>query len=210
MPELWKRSTYFGGPMLTFMETIDLIMVVGLLTFPSILFFTLLHSKVLRFNDFFKFVLYSNNLAVNYASDLVEEYKITIFAPNIIGVFANTVEKVYTIFKVSGTVISMLLTYHLTLLVISAVGLGILKISKSRVFLAFLGEIVTNWALISGNLLFIYLLSNLYISLKHAMLLIMVFIVILYLLIMSYFVVAQSVKTYVEGARLWKKSVSSD
>jgi hypothetical protein len=186
------------------MQTDLIWLVIGLIIFPLTVLLYLLKSKI-KISEFFKFIATSEDLAVNYNMQLVDLYKTIVFIPNIVGAFADIYSKFYSILSLPGETILQLLFYHLALLVLSSVGIGLLRIAESRVLLVFLGELVSNWAFISGTLLFVSLLYNLTSSIGLALVASMNLAILLFLLLTIYFVLAKSSKTYLCGAEGWRQ-----
>ena len=171
------------------------------------MFLYLLKSKI-KIREFFKFIATSEDLAVNYNKQLVDLYKTIVFIPNIVGAFADILTKFYSILNIPEGTVVQLLFYHLALLVLSSVGIGLLAIAESRVLLVFLGELVSNWAFISGTLLFVNLLYNLASSIGLVLVASMNLAILLFLLLTIYFVLVKSSETYLRGAETWNPKTS--
>jgi hypothetical protein len=139
---------------------------------------------------------------------LVDLYKTIVFIPNIVGAFANILTKFYSSLNLPEGAVLQLLFYHLALLVLSSVGIGLLRIAESRVLLVFLGELVSNWSFISGTLLFVNLLYNLTSSIGLVLVASMNLAILLFLLLTIYFVLAKSSKTYLRGVEGWRQKTS--
>ncbi len=186
---------------------IPLLLVIGVVIFPITVLVYLLISRI-GFLKFFRFIKKADNLAVNYSKDMTDMYKTMVFIPNIVGALANILTKFYTNLNIPEPTILELLFYHLALLVISSVGIGLLRIAETRVLLAFLGEIVSNWAFISGTVLFVNLLFILMGSIGSTLVISMSVVILLFLVVAIYFVLVKSAGTYLEGAKKWKPNTS--
>jgi len=189
------------------MQTNLIWLVIGFVVFPLTVFLYLLKAKI-KILEFFKFIVTSEDLAVNYDIQLTDLYKTIGFIPNIVGAFANILIKFYPSLNLPEETVLQLLFYHLALLVLSSVGIGLLRIAESRVLLVFLGELVSNWAFIGGTLLFATLLYNLTSSIGLALMASMNIAILLFLLLTIYFVLAKSSRTYLRGAEKWKQKIS--
>jgi hypothetical protein len=192
------------------MQTNLIWLVIGLVIFPLTVFFYLLKGSAkskMKVSEFFTFIVKAETLAGNYNMEMLDMYKTIVFIPNIVGTFADIVAKFYLTLSLSQDVVLELLFFHLVFLVLSSVGVGLLRIAESRVLLVFLGELVSSWAFVSGTLFFVSLLFNLTGSIGLLLVASMSFPVILFLLLTIYFVLAKSGKTYQYGAMRWKETV---
>lgn len=140
---------------------------------------------------------------------LVDLYKTIIFIPNIVAAFADILTKYYSTLNLPEDTVIQFLFYHLALLVVSSVGIGLLRIAESRVLLVFLGELISNWAFISGTLLFVNLLYSLTSSIGSAIVSSINLTILFFLSLTVYFVLVTSDKTYLEGAKKWKQTKGS-
>jgi hypothetical protein len=187
------------------MQTDSIWLIIGLVIFPLIMFSYLLKSKI-KIPEFFRFISKSENLAVGYNKELIDQYKAIVFVPNLVGAFADIVTKYYSSLNVPEGTILQLLFFHLALLVLSSVGIGLLTIAVQRVLLVFLGELVSNWAFISGTLLFLNLLFNLTSSIGLVLVISMSLAILIFLILTIYFVLAKSAETYLNGVEKWKQN----
>ncbi len=184
---------------------IIIILIAGLLVFPFTVSLYLARSKALGTRKFLKFLRCSKNLAVSFVNVLIAEYKAIAFIPNAIGSLAALTFYFSEALNVDQGLVIQLFLLHLTLIVVSSVGIGILQIATSnlRAFLAFIGESVSSWAFISGNLFLVYFLLLLWTPGLSVFLLALVSIILFFMGLVLAYSLKDSVETYVEGAKKW-------
>jgi len=176
--------------------------VIGLFFFP--LLQVLLAYRAVPLKRLFDFIAKSGNLALNFTSILVKEYTLTVFPVNALGAIANLLDKTYKLIGLPDELLVQLLIYHVALFIISASGIAIIGVARTRVLFAFVGEILTNWALMSGCLMLFLLILTLFLLVGMPVLLLVLAVVVVYIIVVLYKVTMESVKTYVEGAKCWK------
>lgn len=186
------------------MSTIDVLFIVSACIFPLILMSFLLHSKEVKFTDSLRAIRTYNKFAINYSNQLFNRYKVVIFTPNIVGVIINTIAT-FSPEAVSITTIRIYI-YHVALLIVSGIGLAMLKIAGTRLLIILLGETAANWALIGGIFILGYYIKvyiyNIYPQAAIASLIMLA----IFLIVMLYFDITKSAKTYVGGVSQWKLS----
>ncbi len=186
---------------------ISAILLIGILLFPLTISIYLVKDRTVGGGAFLSFLRESNDLAVGFTDGLIAEYKAIVFAPNLVGVFAElllTLSDFTGLLKIPVDLIVQVLFFHLTLIVVSSAGLGLLQMAKQTVILAVLGEAALSWAFFSGNLFLIYMLLLLWGTGLPIFFAIMGSIVLLFMGFVLYFSTRDSAKEYVRGAVRWK------
>ncbi|NIO37878.1 hypothetical protein GTO27_09275 [Candidatus Bathyarchaeota archaeon] len=89
-------------------------------------------------------------------TQMIEESKIVVFAPNIISAFIAVLAKYFDFLQISKEAIIALLISHFCLIVLTTIGTAFLRMALNRLLIIFIGEILMEWALIGGSLLFTF------------------------------------------------------
>lgn len=185
------------------MGIIDILFTVSVCIFPLILVVWLLLPKEIRLLHSFKAIYTYNQMAVNFNAQLFDHYKIIVFIPNILGIVA--VATAHFLPEELSMPTAKLFCYYITLLVISGTGLAILKTASTRLLLILLGETIISWALIGGLLILGYFLWAVMYPLAPLLVIFLTIMLSVFLIVILYFSIIRSIKTYVEGAKQWKQ-----
>ncbi|NIN67487.1 MAG: hypothetical protein GTO63_22850 [Anaerolineae bacterium] len=95
-------------------------------------------------------------LAEGVAKLLADEYKELGFAVNLIGSFLAFAGKDFFPLDLSDPLLASIFSYHLALVVVFSVGVGLLRMSKDRPLPLIVGDSLGAWALIGGSLILLY------------------------------------------------------
>lgn len=184
-------------------SVIELMLLVGLFVYPVLFLLRLVSQrKVVTIRKFLRF-LKGATLAVNYNNQLISRYQTVAFVPSVVGASGSVLANFYSSLGISQEVTLRFLVSYLALLVISGVGIGLLAAGVDRALPAFLAELILGWAVIGGSLLFLAELVILYQAILPAAVAIMIFLIAIYLISFTYYVVENSVSTYIKGATAW-------
>jgi|SRR3990172_2981854 len=108
-----------------------------------------------------RFLVTCNSLAIG-ANDLIaDRYKELGFAANLGGALLELSVSEFLGPLLPKSVLLGLFAYHISLTVIYSVGIGLLRMARTRLLLFFTGETFGSWALIGGNLLLLYVIASL-------------------------------------------------
>jgi hypothetical protein len=151
------------------------------------------------------FFLHGDNLAAGFTSQLVTYYQVIVFIPNIVGAFGDILLSYYKDLGIPQELVIGLLFTHLLLLLMSGVGLGLLQTALNNVFPAILGELLLSWTLYSGSFLFLLLLAQVSQVMSMISVVAMSVLLIVYLLVVTYYATNASADKYIQGAQRWNR-----
>jgi hypothetical protein len=166
--------------------------VLGFVTYPSILILSWFDNERIRIGQVCRFIS-SSEIARNVNTQLIEEYKILVFAPNVIGAFTTILAKHFEVLEISEEIIIGLLISHFCLIVLTTIGQAFLRMASTRTLLIFIGEVLMEWALVSGSILFIF-------QIVGALYILLILIVAFFLIAYGYFRMRESATIYAHGA----------
>src|SRR5438093_8794715 len=106
----------------------------GLVAFPLIVLVYVSHSRI-KLRRFLSFIARADNIAVGYNKQLIDLYKAIVFIPNVLGVLGDIVAKYYNSLGIQETTVLQLLFFHLGLLVVSLIVLGMIEMAGTRILL---------------------------------------------------------------------------
>lgn len=185
-------------------------LLIGFLIFPLVMFsyLVLQNKSKISVQQFFTFIAKSDRLGVNYSKELLDLYKTIVFIPSVITAAASAFN-FYAQLALPDSVSMLenlipLLFFSFALLVLSSVGLSLLRIANQRVLLVFLGELIVSGAFISGVLFFVYFLAIFSNIIGLALVVSLSAFILIFLSIYIVSVLFESCDTYLEGVKRFK------
>lgn len=172
--------------------------VLGFFTYPFILILSWFDNKDVCIEEVCRFIG-SSEIARNLNTQLIEEYKILVFAPNVIGAFTTILAKHFEILEISEEIIVGLLISHFCLIVLTTIGQAFLRMASTRTLLIFIGEVLMEWALVSGSILFIFQIYE-FRRIVGALYILLILVVAFFLIAYGYFRMKESATIYAYGA----------
>ena len=95
-------------------------------------------------------------LAQSLNTQMIEETDIVVFAPNLIGALTVLLKDYFGILQTSNEITLAFLISHFSLIVLTTIGKAFLRMALNKASILLVGEILINWALIAGSLLFVF------------------------------------------------------
>lgn len=140
-------------------------------------------------------------LAQGLNQQMMDEADIVVFAPSVIAALtALLIDRFLILDTASKEVMLAFLISNFCLLVLTAVGKAFLRMALNRAAVLIIGEVLINWALVGGSLLFILQINEFRGVLGNALSYLIILVVVFFLFGYGFFRMVRGADIYASGA----------